>query len=74
MLFAGWAMDGNIFDGLSHDGYDMLAVWDYNDECLEADLSGYDEICILAWSYGVYFAGRFIEKKQIIAVHCKSSG
>jgi len=71
MLFAGWAMDGNIFDGLSHDGYDMLAVWDYNDECLEADLSGYDEICILAWSYGVYFAGRFIEKNKSLPFTAK---
>lgn len=68
MLFAGWASDPRLFRGLSHDGYDLLVVWDYTDETLDAALDGYEEICVLGWSYGVYFAGRFIGRHRSLPI------
>lgn len=61
ILFAGWGMDGHPFMGLSLPGYDLAVVWDYSDDNLPMPFwDNYDEICVLAWSYGVYFAGHFI--------------
>lgn len=57
IIFAGWAMDDKPFTGLSRPGYDIAVVWDYR--TLHIDWSftrPYDEICILAWSMGVYAA------------------
>lgn len=61
LFFAGWGMDASVFDGLSKPGYDILVVYDYRD--LGFDMSvvdGYDEICVIAWSLGVWHADRFI--------------
>lgn len=69
MFFAGWGMDENPFKKLRLNGYDLLVIWDYTDEHPLHDLCGnYSEICIIAWSYGVYFAGRFIESHPDLPV------
>ena len=55
LLYAGWAMDSRPFSSLSYPGYDVAVVWDYTD--LESPLpisDDYCEICLIAWSYGVY--------------------
>lgn len=55
ILFAGWAMDAAPFRGLTRPGYDIAVVWDYR--TLQPDWSfteAYDEICIVAWSFGVF--------------------
>ncbi|MDE6265703.1 MAG: DUF452 family protein [Paramuribaculum sp.] len=63
IMFAGWGMDESPFSELSLAGYDIAVVWDYSDEDLHVPFwDNYDEICVLAWSYGVYFAGRFISE------------
>lgn len=57
LLYAGWAMDSRPFSSLSYPGYDVAVVWDYTD--LESPLpisDDYCEICLIAWSYGVYAA------------------
>lgn len=57
VIFAGWGMDERPFAGLSRPGYDILVVWDYR--TLDFDpawTSGYDEVCVLAWSMGVHAA------------------
>lgn len=60
-MFAGWAMDPYLFSGLSLSGYDLIAIWDYNDSKPVIDgIDNYQEICIIAWSYGVFMASRFI--------------
>ncbi len=61
LFFAGWGMDASVFAQLSKPGYDLIVVYDYR--TLEFDmetLDGYDEICVLAWSLGVWHADRFI--------------
>ena len=58
LIYAGWAMDWRPFRGLAAHGYDIAVVWDYRE--LTADwsriLSRYDEVCLLAWSFGVFAA------------------
>lgn len=57
ILFAGWAMDNNPFEGLHRDGYDIVVIWDYRDFTIDWGIvARYREICILAWSMGVYAA------------------
>lgn len=57
LLFAGWGMDAAPFAGLHRHGYDIELVWDYTDFGIDWSFTaGYDEICIVAWSYGVYAA------------------
>lgn len=61
LFFAGWGMDASIFASLSKPGYDIMLVYDYRDADFDtAALEGYDEICVLAWSLGVWHAGCFI--------------
>lgn len=57
VIFAGWAMDSTPFHTLRRDGYDVMVVWDYRDFSLDWSYTAdYAEICIVAWSLGVYAA------------------
>ena len=57
VILAGWAMDSTPFEGLHRHGYDIMVVWDYRDFILDWNCTApYDEICIVAWSLGVYAA------------------
>lgn len=57
LIFAGWSMDWRPFKGLKANGYDILVVWDYRSlTCNWKPLLAYDEICVLAWSMGVFAA------------------
>ena len=61
LFFAGWGMDSRPFGGLRRDGYDVMVVWDYR--TLDFDqlpLSGYGEIYVFGWSFGVIAAAEFI--------------
>lgn len=59
IIFAGWAMDPHPFEHLVCPGYDIMVIWDYRSfffdwQCVEE----YEEICILAWSFGVFAASQ----------------
>lgn len=75
LLFAGWAMDAKPFAHLSRPGYDVMVVWDYRDDTFDHSLiDGYDEIAVVAWSYGVRpandtLAGRGLPVSATIAVN-----
>ncbi len=61
LLFGGWGMDHRPFLDLSKPGNDLMAVWDYRDDDFDADpLREYDEVCLLAWSLGVFAASRIM--------------
>lgn len=61
LFFAGWGVDHTLFAGLSKPGYDILVVYDYRSDDFDLRaIEGYDEICVLAWSLGVWHADRFI--------------
>lgn len=57
VIFAGWAMDSKPFESLRRPGYDIMVVWDYRDFMLDwSCCAPYCEICVVAWSLGVYAA------------------
>lgn len=72
VLFLGWGMDASPFRHLARSGFDILALWDYagldRPGSWERDMTefasvcgGYDEVVIVAWSYGVRIASGFLE-------------
>jgi len=66
LIFAGWGMDPKPFESLGRHGYDTAVVWDYADASpLPLPMLGrYSEICVLAWSFGVPYAARFIAANE----------
>ena len=59
LIFAGWGMDDKVFADLSRPGYDVMVVWDYSSFYINWEiLHHYNEICILAWSMGVFAAAQ----------------
>ena len=57
LFFTGWGMDAAPFATLSRPGYDIAVVWDYCSFDIDwSFVSQYDEICVVAWSFGVYAA------------------
>lgn len=57
LIYAGWACDYRPFEGLVRPGYDIAVIWDYRDFHLDwAFASNYNEICVVAWSLGVFAA------------------
>ncbi len=55
-------MDARPFSGLRHEGYDIAVAYDYRSLTAadEALLESYGEICVVAWSFGVPAAQRFL--------------
>ncbi|MCM1484035.1 MAG: DUF452 family protein [Muribaculaceae bacterium] len=62
LFFAGWAMEANPFRALSVPGMDVTVAWDYRyaDSLPDEATAGYDEICVMAWSFGVPAAADFM--------------
>lgn len=62
LIYAGWAMDAAPFGALRRPGYDIAVIWDYRSPFINYGvLDGYDEICVVAWSLGVYAAAAWTE-------------
>lgn len=70
LLFAGWGMSPAPFRGLTRSGYDIAVVWDYRN--LSAPwldlLADYREIALMAWSYGVHAAARFMSSHPALNI------
>lgn len=60
IFFAGWGMDWRPFASLSRPFYDLAVAYDYSDRTEIGNLETYDEIMVLAWSFGVIAADKFI--------------
>lgn len=57
LIYAGWGMDWRPFADLYHPDYDIVVVWDYRDLTFNwKPFFEYDEICLIAWSMGVFAA------------------
>lgn len=55
LIYAGWGMDAGVFAGITCRGYDVAVVWDYRHYDIDWQIvDRYSEICIVAWSLGVY--------------------
>ncbi len=55
LIYAGWSTDETAFASLRCDGYDIAVVSDYT-ELSPLQISGYDEVVLMAWSLGVHAA------------------
>lgn len=63
IIFAGWGMDEKVFQKFSRPGYDIVAVWDYTDLDIDWTFTkDYEELCIFAWSMGVFAASKTIKE------------
>jgi len=64
LLYAGWGMDWRPFRNVhAPEGYDLMVVWDYRDLTFSwRALIRYDEICLVAWSMGVFAASLTIHE------------
>lgn len=63
LIFAGWGMDPQPFRHLTANGYDIAVAFDHrSSECADLNklLPRYNEICLLAWSFGVAATANFI--------------
>lgn len=57
LIFLGWGMDATPFLRLRRNGYDIVLLWDYRELGIDWKFTeGYEEICIVAWSMGVFAA------------------
>lgn len=67
MLFGGWAAGPSLFENLeAPEGYDVMLLWDYRDESLDTTaIERYDEIVVVAWSYGVAMAARALDRHTL---------
>lgn len=52
-------MSADTFSGISRPGYDVMVVWDYRSFYIDwSCVEPYSEICLLAWSMGVFAASQ----------------
>lgn len=70
LIFAGWGMDVRPFAGLEACSYDVAVGYDYREIPSEvpAELTDYEEICVLAWSFGVAGASFFLASQPSLPV------
>ncbi len=69
LIFAGWGMDDAPLRGLTPPaGYDLAVAWDYRDLDLPDFTNGYDEICVIAWSFGVAAAHHWMTANRHLPV------
>lgn len=65
LFILGWACDYRCVEHLDTHGYDSYAIYDYGDGFQELDRSlftQYDDITLVAWSFGVYVAEQITKK------------
>ena len=70
LLFAGWGMSPRPLEDVSMAGYDIAVVWDYRDMSAAwlDEVARYDEVVLVAWSYGVHAAARFLSSHHGLPV------
>ncbi len=64
LFFAGWGMDATPFQEIHPSSSDILLCYDYTrtDDFDISLIAGYEKIRIVAWSFGVWTASRFLLK------------
>lgn len=59
LIFAGWGMGPSVYESVAPSGYDVMVVYDYTSLHIDwSCVDNYSEICLLAWSLGVYAASQ----------------
>ena len=65
IVFAGWGMDRRPFADMSVEGCDIAVAYNYSDFRGEDISTGYDNVYVFAWSFGVYAAARWLYDNRI---------
>lgn len=61
LFFAGWGMDERLIDFPIMEGYDCMVCHDYRTLAFDSsELKNYQSIRVVAWSMGVWVAGRVL--------------
>lgn len=75
VIFAGWGMDSLPFKSFRVDTLDTIVVYDYaSEEDPAGDIlahhlqESYDSICVVAWSFGVFHAERWLIRHPLVPV------
>ncbi len=73
LIFAGWSMDHRPLSHLTRSDYDLAVAYDYSSmefPCIDR-LGQYEEICVVAWSFGVVPAAMFINSHTELPITAK---
>ena len=65
IVFAGWGMDSHPFEDLHVDECDIAVAYNYADFRGDNISSGYDNVYVFAWSFGVFAAARWLYDNNI---------
>ncbi len=69
IIFAGWGMDHRPFTNITLRNYDIAIAYDYTDGAFDSGFcQGYDDITVIAWSFGVIAADIFFAKNSGLPV------
>lgn len=76
LFFSGWGMDPTPFTHLANDRLDVCFVHDYRQLApFSLDiLSGYQQVHLVAWSMGVWVAGKFLNSDDAKFATCTALG
>ena len=68
LFFCGWGFDERCLKHISSQSHDVVAIYDYRSLDFDASVTnGYDEVVLVAWSFGVWAAGWLMEQGLIKA-------
>ncbi|MDE7089467.1 MAG: DUF452 family protein, partial [Prevotella sp.] len=72
LIFTGWSTDHNHLRELQMPGWDIAVIYDYSTPIINGapDFNRYDEIAVIAWSFGVPVATVFLKENQHLPVTC----
>ena len=63
LFFCGWGFDESCIKHISSQSHDVLAVYDYRSLSFDQSATnGYDEVVVVAWSFGVWAAGWLMDQ------------
>lgn len=68
IIFMGWSCDSNSSSNIDFEGFDVLFIYDYTSMELDIDaiVSTYREKYLIGWSFGVWAASIWAEKRDDI--------
>lgn len=70
LFFNGWGMDSSVVDSLICDDYIEVCCINYPYTVKNIDFSKYKKIYVIGWSFGVYYASKFLLENA--SLNCSS--
>lgn len=68
LFFCGWGFDERCIKNISSQSHDVAVIYDCRSLDFDASVTnGYDEVVVVAWSFGVWAAGWLMEQGMLMA-------